>query len=77
MFQLYEYDDLDDSGHIEPKFPQREVRLNSMVWHLNESKLTDKEAMVHVYGVVDDNRHGKHGIVNIMVSIFFFLYIFL
>lgn len=67
LFQLYEYDDLDDSGHIEPKFPHREVRLNSMVWHLNESKLTDKEAMVHVYGIVDENRHGKHGVVNIKV----------
>lgn len=67
--KLYEYDDLDDSGHIEPKFPQREVRLNSMVWHLNESKLTDKEAMVHVYGAVDDNRHGKNGIVNIMLDL--------
>ncbi|CAH0725098.1 unnamed protein product, partial [Brenthis ino] len=67
--KLFEYDDLDDNGHIDPKFPHKEVSLNSMVWHLNESKMTDKEAMVHVYGIMDDNRHGKRGIVNIKLDL--------
>ncbi|CAH2087246.1 unnamed protein product [Euphydryas editha] len=66
--KIYEYDDLDDNGHIDPKFPQKPYPLDKIVWHLNESLLTDKEAMVHVYGMLN-GRHGRREIINIKLDL--------
>ncbi|XP_045450278.1 glycosylated lysosomal membrane protein B-like [Melitaea cinxia] len=66
--KVYEYDDLDDNGHIDPKFPQKPYPLDRIVWNLNESLLTDKEAMVHVYGTLND-RHGRQETIHIKLDL--------
>ncbi|KOB74412.1 Lysosomal protein NCU-G1 [Operophtera brumata] len=45
---IYEYDDLDDNGHLSPKCPQKEFSLRGLSWHRNNSLLTDQEAMLMV-----------------------------
>ncbi|XP_050350037.1 glycosylated lysosomal membrane protein B-like [Nymphalis io] len=67
--KLYEYDDLDDNGHIDPKFPQKAYKLDRIRWHLNESILTNKEAMVHVYGILNEERRGRPEIINIKLDL--------
>lgn len=66
--KVYEYDDLDDNGHIDPKFPQKPYTLDRIVWNLNESLLTDKEAMVHVYGTLND-RDGRKEMIHIKLDL--------
>ncbi|XP_046966784.1 glycosylated lysosomal membrane protein B-like isoform X2 [Vanessa cardui] len=67
--KLYEYDDLDDNGHIDPKFPQKAYKLDRVRWHLNESILSDKEAMIHVYGILNEERRGRPEIINIKLDL--------
>ncbi|XP_068622606.1 glycosylated lysosomal membrane protein B-like [Battus philenor] len=55
--KLYEYNDLEDSGHIDGKCSHHEQSLRRVSWYLNESVLTDKETMVRMHGSL----HGVKG----------------
>ncbi|XP_034833494.1 glycosylated lysosomal membrane protein B-like [Maniola hyperantus] len=67
--KLYEYDDLDDNGHFDPKFPHHDHKLDHLVWHLNNSRLTEKDAMVQVYATLHNERDGEYGTVGIKLDL--------
>ncbi|XP_037874393.1 glycosylated lysosomal membrane protein B [Bombyx mori] len=48
--KLYEYNDVEDKGHISPQCEQRPMSLKYMSWTLVDSVLSDKEVMVRVHG---------------------------
>uniref|UniRef100_A0A1E1WLR1 Lysosomal protein NCU-G1 n=1 Tax=Pectinophora gossypiella TaxID=13191 RepID=A0A1E1WLR1_PECGO len=52
--KLYEYDDVEDVGHIDPSVPQKAYSLRHMYWARNASKMTETEAMVAVRGHFQD-----------------------
>ncbi|CAK1542374.1 unnamed protein product [Leptosia nina] len=67
--KLCEYEDLHDTGYIDPHYPQREYNLDGVSWVLDESIFTDSEAMVHVSGKIHNRHRKRDGIVSIKLDL--------
>ncbi|CAH4023227.1 glycosylated lysosomal membrane protein B-like [Pieris brassicae] len=66
--KLYEYDDIHDTGYINPQYPQMEYSLKRISWELQESILTNSEAMVHVTGKIH-NRNNNDAVISIKLDL--------
>ncbi|XP_023944089.2 glycosylated lysosomal membrane protein B [Bicyclus anynana] len=67
--KIYEYNDLKDNGHFDPNLPHHIHNLDHMMWHVKEISTTEKEAMVRVYGTLNNDRSEEHGTVAIKLDL--------
>ncbi|CAH2238805.1 jg7739 [Pararge aegeria aegeria] len=67
--KLYEYNDLDDNGHYDPKLPHHIYDLDHLTWHRNESNITDKEAMVRLYANLYNENTADFGTIWIKLDL--------